>query len=805
VSRFGLLRSSPLRAGEVRLRARLRASLGFGTACAFLLTMMLGAGPGATASAAAPAAPAAAPELSWGDNSAGELCNGTLTGRESPAGVPSLSGVRALAAGGRHVLALLSNGTVRACGDDTFGQLGNGAASANGTSELFAAVPRLPKVIGVAAGAEHSLALLANGTVMAWGDGREGQLGDGGTASSTVPVAVKGLTRVKAIAAGNLFSLALLTNGTVLAWGDNRSGALGNGTEINSDVPVPVKGLTGVTAIAGGGFYALALLANGTVRSWGDNESDQLGDGQDVSVQPVSTVPVRVVNLSHVRAVSAGFSHADALLANGTVMDWGDNGFFELARPQGFPGGIADSDVPLTVPGLPTASAIAAGGLFSLAVVAGGKVDGWGDDSFGQLGNGTDATGQAVVHATGVSGVTTVVAGDDAAMALRATPSGAARTAVAGPASTPWRVVGSPVDPAPGDGLTDVEFSAVSAVRASDAWAVGASSALFDGLPLAEHWDGHAWHNVRVPLPAGASTGSLSGVLELSSANAWAVGAIGAPSGTGNLTLIEHWNGHAWSVVPSPNPVTGIGNTDELFGIAGTSATDLWAVGFFGTDIFNAMLFEHWNGKAWSFVPPPTTSGDIFGEAITAITPGDAWAVGDTEGGTISAHWNGKAWSFVNTPFPQDGPSPTNHLTGVTATGPDNVWASGYEGNVDDQNFSSPYVLHWNGKAWSLIKVPDAGSEGSLLLGITALSATDIWASGQTGEDDGGLLSLTERFNGKTWSLVPSLDPGELPPGIDNTFDAVAGVPPHTLFAVGTQETPTTCCLLALAEGTAQG
>jgi alpha-tubulin suppressor-like RCC1 family protein len=771
--------------------------------------MATGAGPQAlpastTSFTIVPAA-AAAPVVSWGDNSAGELCDGTLTGSERPTGVTGLSGIQTLAAGGRHVLAVLSNGTVQACGDDTFGQLGNGTASANDTSEVFAAVPHLSKVTAVAAGDEHSLALLANGTVLAWGDGQQGQLGDGGTASSAVPVAVKGLTGVKAIAAGGLFSLALLKNGTVMAWGDNRDGELGNGTETNSDVPVRVTGLSGVTAIAGGGFYALALLANGTVRSWGENESDQLGDGQDLSTQPVSTVPVPVVELTHVKAISAGYSHADALLASGAVMDWGDNGFFELARPDGFPGGISDSDVPLSVPGLPTATAIAAGGLFSLAIVAGGKVDSWGDDSFGQLGNDQDVTGTSVVQARGLTGVTMVAAGDDAAMALRPGTGQAGPATAGGPVSTPWRVVGNPADPASPDGLTDVDFSGISAVSTSEAWAVGASSALFDSLPLAEHWDGDAWQNVAVPLPAGVSTGRLSGVLELSSANAWAVGDVGAPSGIGDLTLIEHWNGRAWTVVPSPNPVTGTGNTDELLRIAGTSATNLWAVGFFGTDLFNAMLFEHWNGKEWSFVPPPTESGDIFGEAITAISANDAWAVGDTEGGTISAHWNGKAWSFVATPFLQDGAAPTNQLTGVTATGPDNVWASGYEGNVDQQNFQKPYVLHWNGTAWSLTQVPNTGTEGSLLSGITALSATDIWASGQTGQDDGSLLSLTERFNGKTWSLVPSLDPGELTPGIDNTFDAVADVAPHTLFAVGTQETTTTCCLLALAERTTQG
>jgi hypothetical protein len=756
---------------------------------------------GAARAHAPAAAASAASALAWGDNSAGELGDGTLRGSGVPVGVAGLSGIQAIAAGGRHDLALLSNGTVMAWGDDTFGQLGNGVASANGDSEAPAAVGGLSGVTAVAAGEEHSLALLSNGTVLAWGDNAEGQLGDGSTTSSAVPVAVTGLTGVEAIAAGSLFSLALLSNGTVMSWGSNIEGQLGDDSLTNSDVPVPVQGLTGVTAISAGGRFALALLSNGTVMSWGDNSNDQLGDGMDVSVQSLSTVPVPVVDITGVQAVSAGFQHAAALLSDGTVMDWGDNSFFQLARPNGFPGGISDSDTPLTVPGLPSATSIATGGLFSLAVVAGGKVMSWGDDSFGQLGSGSDVTGPSVVTVSGLSAVSALAAGGESALALGA--SGAATAAVTGPVSSPWRVAGSPVDPA-SDGITDDAFNGVSAASATAAWAVGASNELADPQPLAERWNGTAWHAVAVPLPASATTGKLEAVLELNPCDVWAVGAVNAQAGTGELTLIEHWNGAKWSVVPSPNPETGTGTTDELNAIAGTSATNLWAVGSFGTDLFNGMLFEHWNGKTWSFVPPPSEDEE-FGEAVTAISADDAWAVGETAGGTISAHWNGTAWSFVTTPILTNGNGAFNQLTGVTAVSGDNVWASGYEGDVDQQNFSDPYVLHWNGKAWSLSKVPDVGTEGSELRGITELSASDIWADGETLEDDGSLLGLTEHFNGTAWSVVPSLDPGELPPGIDNTFGAISRASAHTLFAVGTEETPSECCLQALAERSTKG
>jgi len=791
----------------------MRRTLAFPAAAAvpLILAAAVTTGPAAASAAHDGRATAAGPSVfAWGDNSAGELGNGTLTGTAAPVAVNGLAGVRAISAAGRHELALRANGTVLAWGDDTFGQLGNGIISSNGDSEVPVAVPGLGTVTAVAVGEEHSLALLSNGTVMAWGDNHEGQLGTGTTKTSAVPQPVPGLSGVTAIAAGSLFSLALLANGTVMAWGDNAGGQLGTGTLRNSTVPVPVKNLTGVTAIAGGFRHSLALLSNGTAMAWGENEEGQLGIGRKASLQPT---PAPVAKISGITAIAAGQEHSVALLSDGSVWVWGGNGEFQLARSNGFPGGISQSNVPIRVPGLSKAKAIAAGGSFSLAVVGGGRVRAWGDNAFGQLGNGGAATGPAQVTVTGLSGVSKVLAGGVTSLAFgpNATVTGSASpvTAVAGPVSSPWRMVGSPLNPGGIGGLKDVFFTSVAAGSTSDAWAVGASDALSTtGRPLAEHWDGHAWSTVAVPLPAGAMSAELDGVDELSSGNVWAVGRQTTSAGA-ERTLIEHFDGTAWAVVPSPNPRTGLGASDELRGIGGTSAGDLWAVGEYSDgQNFNAMLFEHWNGTAWSFVKEPAAlHNSAFGTAVTVLSPTDAWAVGQDgfADATLSAHWDGTAWSFVKTPFPQDGPVPQNFLTGVTATGPGDVWASGYEGNVNQQNFSLPYVLHWDGTAWSLTETPNAGSEGSLLAGVTALSPTDVWAAGQTGESDGALLTLTEHFNGQAWSVAPSLDPGELGDAPDSTFQAIASAAPHVLFAAGSLETPTFCCLAALAERSTTG
>jgi alpha-tubulin suppressor-like RCC1 family protein len=749
--------------------------------------------------------------LAWGDNSAGELGDATLTASKLPVTIQGVAGVQELTAGGRHELALLPGGTVDAWGDDTFGQLGNGIASSNGDSEAPAAVPGLTGVTAVAAGEEHSLALLSNGTVLAWGDNHEGQLGDGTTDTSAVPVQVEGLTGVTAIAAGSLFSLALLSNGTVMAWGKGDTGQLGDGNTKNSLVPVPVSGLSDVTSIAAGSEHALALLSDGTVMAWGDDEFGQLGDGGSESF---SDVPVPVSSLTGVQSVSAGYQHSLALLSTGAVMVWGDNSEFQLGQPNGFPGGIAQSNVPLAVPGVGAATAIAAGGWFSLAVVAGGQVMAWGDNSFGQLGQGTATTGPAAVTVKGLSGVSRVAAGGAASFAFgpvaepaRNATAAAGLSASAGPVSSPWRVTAGPANPGGTDGLKDVVFNSVSAVSGSDAWGVGALNALSSSQPLAEHYDGKTWQTAAVPLPAGASVGELSGVDAVSSGNVWAVGSVGQGSGS-QRTLIEHWNGTSWAVVPSPNPQTGSLAVDSLTAVAGTTANDLWAVGDYSDGMtFNGVLFEHWNGTVWSYVTEPAAlHSRAFGAGVTVISATNAWAVGSTLGvATVSAHWNGTKWTSVNTPFLQNGSSPVNFLTGVAAAGPANVWASGYENNVNDQNLRKPYMLHWNGKTWTLTGIANEGSEGTLLAGVTVLSATDVWAAGQTQEADGALLSLTEHYNGQSWSVAPSLDPGELADTPDSTFTAITSVSPHTLLAVGTMETPTVCCLETLAEHSSAG
>jgi alpha-tubulin suppressor-like RCC1 family protein len=344
----------------------------------------------------------------WGYNGAGQLGNGTTNNGLVPANVTGLpTGVVGVAAGAEHSLALLSDGTVMAWGDNFVGQLGIGSNTGpdNCAGTPCSATP-LPVGIGsgvvaIAAGDRHSLALLSNGTVMAWGENRYGQLGDGTTNERTAPVPVSGLTGVLAIAAGGFHSLALLSNGTVMAWGQNSDGELGIGNNTGpetcgssacSTLPVPVPGLSGVMSIAGGftDGHSLALLSNGAVMAWGQNDNGELGTGSKVGPETCgafscSTRPVPVTGLPGAISITAGAATSLARLPSGAAMDWG----------WGLNGGLgngasADSATPVGLPGLSGVVALAGGDTDAVALLSGGTAEAWGSNSNGRLGVGSE-------------------------------------------------------------------------------------------------------------------------------------------------------------------------------------------------------------------------------------------------------------------------------------------------------------------------------------------------------------------------------------------------------------------------------
>jgi alpha-tubulin suppressor-like RCC1 family protein len=361
----------------------------------------------------------------WGLNNHAQLGGGFKSAPSGAVPVRGVSGIKQLAASYFSSYALLNDGTVRAWGGDTWGQLGDGSHT-----EIVAhpvVVEGLTGVVAIAAGGAHAMALLSNGTVASWGGNSYGELGNGTTlkgaegSGSTVPLIVPGLGGVVAIASGGGDDAALLSNGTVVAWGENKQGQLGDGTTVEKTVPTPVQGLTGVKAIAVGGVgslggHLLAQLNDGTVRAVGGNTSGQLGDGTTIN----RSSPVEVKGLSGVTQVSASGSHSLARLENGSVVAWGDNSEGELGISSG-PESCGDTPKPCSrVPvatGLTNVSSVAAGFRFSLAL-SGGHVLAWGMNEYGQLGNGTTTKSSVPVPVSSLGEVTEIAAGEKHSLAL---------------------------------------------------------------------------------------------------------------------------------------------------------------------------------------------------------------------------------------------------------------------------------------------------------------------------------------------------------------------------------------------------
>jgi alpha-tubulin suppressor-like RCC1 family protein len=314
------------------------------------------------------------------------------------------------AAGSFHNLVVKSDGTVWAWGDNYRGQLGGGTAFREVESRPVQ-VSNLTDVVSVAAGHAHSLALKSDGTLWVWGGNEHGELGDGTTVQRNTPVRVSSLAGVVAVAAGSWYSLAVKSDGTVWSWGNNTYGQLGDGTTTDRLTPVQVPNLTGVVAVAAGDSHSLALKSDGTLWAWGYNNG-RLGDGTRSPY--MRSTPVRVSSLAGVVAVAAGTYHSLAVKSDGTLWSWGDNIFGQLGD-----GSTAYSSMtPVQVPSLTGVVAVSAGHQHSLAVKSDGTFWAWGRNENGQLGDGTTVE-QRTTPVNLLGGVVAVAAGSYHSLAVK--------------------------------------------------------------------------------------------------------------------------------------------------------------------------------------------------------------------------------------------------------------------------------------------------------------------------------------------------------------------------------------------------
>jgi alpha-tubulin suppressor-like RCC1 family protein len=322
----------------------------------------------------------------------------------------AVTGIRAMTTGYYHSCALLNSGRVRCSGYNSYGQLGDGTDDDRTTSVLVRNASDSGPLTGVAqiaAGEEHTCALLTNKQVRCWGYNSEGQLGDGTTDERHLPRVVKNpagngpLGNVVQISADDAVTCAVLGNGQVRCWGDNEVGAVGDGSIGNDRLrPRPVVGvsapglLSQISQVEVGGYHVCARTTNGQARCWGSGEYGELGN--DSGASNVRPVVVRAATgsgpLSGVRRISASYYHSCAVLGNNQARCWGYNGYGELGD-----GTEDDRNRPVVVRNAGDTGPLAGvtyldtGAYHSCALITGGQVRCWGENDYDEVGNGIES------------------------------------------------------------------------------------------------------------------------------------------------------------------------------------------------------------------------------------------------------------------------------------------------------------------------------------------------------------------------------------------------------------------------------
>lgn len=323
-----------------------------------------------------------------------------------------------------------------------------------------------------------------------------------------------------------------------------------------------------------------------------------------------------------------------------------------------------------------------------------------------------------------------------------------------------WRLAPSP------NGTTQTNFlQSVEVISTDDVWAVG-----WQDYPnqagLILHWDGSAWSVVPSPAPVAY----LYDVAAFGPNDVWAVGNFDAfPA----HSLILHWDGASWSQVASP--FVGEGN-NYLYGISGTSSNDVWAVG----QSTRQPLTLHWDGVAWTEVATPELNEGAL-QDVTAIASNDVWAVG-REGEnwptvSLALHWDGTNWTRVAAPSPG---ARENQIASISAVSADDIWAVGM---WSDQIYTyMRLALHWDGSSWAEVAVPTATSYASYLEGVVAVSANEAWAVGRDDVDSSDSVAIALRWDGRSWAETDITQPS----ASKNRLFGVDAVQPGDVWAVGT-------------------
>jgi alpha-tubulin suppressor-like RCC1 family protein len=342
------------------------------------------------------------------------LCWG-INGKILAVEVDGITAATDVSVGHSATCALLADGTVRCWGDEYGGQLGNGTSLIEYSPPVN--VSGITSAAALSVGDGHACAVLADGRIQCWGANDFGQLGIGTQAESDVPSTVAGITGATGVSAGQYGTCAVLMDGTARCWGMNTFGRLGDGTMADSSVPVAVSGVTSAVGICTSIDHSCAVLADGTVQCWGANAFGETGSS---AREGGSSMPVAVAGITDAVAVSCGTEHTCAVSKDGTIQCWGADGaaggdYRVLGNPTAVtPDCTWEPDppmpplptvsyettcspTPVRVSGITQAASVAAGYFGTCTVSTDGSIQCWGDNEFGQLGNGSTVDSTAPV------------------------------------------------------------------------------------------------------------------------------------------------------------------------------------------------------------------------------------------------------------------------------------------------------------------------------------------------------------------------------------------------------------------------
>ncbi|AZB10810.1 T9SS C-terminal target domain-containing protein [Chryseobacterium sp. G0162] len=318
----------------------------------------------------------------WGSNQYGQLGDGTTIGRTAPMQIGTANNWSKVVTGDSFTVALKTDGTLWAWGSNFWGQLGDGT-TIDKLSPIQIGTATNWKSISAGSSSANMVALKTDGTLWAWGNNQYGQLGDGTTIGRNVPTKIGTATNWVTIGSGDVFTFAIKSNGTLWAWGYNANGQLGDGTTTNRNVPTQIGTGTNWKTVDGGNTHTAAVKTDGTLWAWGSNYNGKLGDGTTTN----RVIPTQIGTAANWLNVSLGSYFTVATRTDGTLWAWGNNFFGVLGNGTNV---STDATSPVQVGSSSDNVSVSAGFYHVLVKNTDGVMKACGLNGDGQLGDGTN-------------------------------------------------------------------------------------------------------------------------------------------------------------------------------------------------------------------------------------------------------------------------------------------------------------------------------------------------------------------------------------------------------------------------------